>query len=79
MVLRGNMKQWLANFIDDLKFLGTEFKREFSGLEIRPVTAEELRKRRDEIDRFSIAGKLRRGVLQIRDGKLTFYGMRRDK
>ena len=36
------MKKWLATLIDDLKFLGAEFKREFSDLGITPVTAEEV-------------------------------------
>lgn len=65
------MKEWFATLIDDLKFLGAEFKREFSDLEIR--------RRHDEMHRSSVAGKLARGVLQIRDGELTFYGMRRDR
>lgn len=73
------MKEWFATLINDLKFLGTEFKREFSDLEIRPMTSEEIRRRHDEMHRFSVAGKLARGVLQIRDGKLTPYGMGRNK
>lgn len=73
------MKEWFSTLIDDLKFLGAEFKKEFSDLEIRPMTAEELRRRRDEMHRSSVAGKLARGVLQIRDGELTFYGMKRDR
>ena len=73
------MKEWFATLIDDLKFLGTEFKREFSDLEIRQMTAEEIRRRRDEMHRSSVAGKLARGILQIRDGKLTPYGMGRNK
>ena len=28
------MKEWFATLIDDLKFLGAEFKREFSDLGI---------------------------------------------
>ena len=62
------MKEWFATLIDDLKFLGAEF-----------MTAEEIRRRHDEMHRSSVAGKLARGVLQIRDGELTFYGMRRDR
>lgn len=73
------MKQWFAIFINDLKFLGAECKREFSDLEITPMTAEQRRRRRDEMERLSISGKLRRGVLKIRDGKMTFCGMSRDR
>ncbi|MDK2581933.1 hypothetical protein [Citrobacter portucalensis] len=73
------MKEWFATLIDDLKFLGAEFKKEFSDLGITPVTAEQHRQRMDEMHRSSVAGKLSRGVLQIRDGELTFYGMRRDR
>lgn len=73
------MKEWFATLIDDLKFLGAEFKREFSELEIRPMTAEEIRRRHGEMHRSSVAGKLARGVLQIRDGKLTPYGMGQNK
>lgn len=34
------MKQWFATLVDDLKFLGAEFKREFSDLEITPASEE---------------------------------------
>lgn len=73
------MQKWFATLIDDLKFLGAEFKREFSDLGITPVTAEQYQQRMDEIHRSSVAGKLARGVLQIRDGKLTFYGTKRNR
>lgn len=73
------MKEWFATLIDDLKFLGAEFKREFSDLGITPVTAKQHRQRMYEMHRSSVARKLARGVLQIRDGELTFYGMRRDR
>ncbi|EDV4653914.1 hypothetical protein R673_004589 [Salmonella enterica subsp. enterica serovar Anatum] len=73
------MKEWFAILIDDLKFLGAQFKREFSDLEITPMTTEQRRRRRDEMERLSISGKLRRGVLKIRDGKMTFCGMSRDR
>lgn len=43
------------------------------------MTAEDIRRRHDEMQRSSVAGKLARGVLQIRDGKLTTYGMGRNK
>lgn len=72
------MKEWFATLIYDLKFLGAEFKREFSDLEIRPMTAEEIRRRHDEMHRSSVSGKLARGVLQIRNGELTFYGRKRN-
>ena len=32
------MKKWFETLIDDLKFLGREFKREFSDLEITPAS-----------------------------------------
>lgn len=73
------MKEWFATLIDDLKFLCAEFKKEFSDLGITPVTAEQHRQRMDEMHRSSVAGKLARGVLKIRDGKLTLYGMGRNK
>lgn len=73
------MNEWFATLIDDLKFLGAEFKREFSDLGITPVTSEQQQQRMDDMHRSSVAGKLSRGVLQIRDGELTFYGMRRDR
>ncbi len=73
------MKQWFATLIDDLKFLGAECKREFSDLEIRAMTAEEVRRRHYEMHRSFVAGKLARGVLQIGDGKLTPYGVGRKK
>ncbi|EBX3677271.1 hypothetical protein DRU86_24985 [Salmonella enterica subsp. enterica serovar Weltevreden] len=73
------MKEWFATLIDDLKFLGAEFKKEFSDLGITPVTAEQHRQRMDEMHRSSVAGKLARGVLKIRDGKLTLYSMGRNK
>ncbi|EDA5892438.1 TPA: hypothetical protein OR085_004243 [Escherichia coli] len=70
------MKKWLATLIDDLKFLGADFKREFSDLGITPVTAEQHQQRIAEMRRSTVAGKLSRGVLQIRDGVLTWYGMK---
>jgi len=73
------VKEWFATLIDDLKFLGAEFKKEFSDLGITPVTAEQHRQRMDEMHRSSVAGKLARGVLKIRDGKLTLYSMGRNK
>ena len=73
------MNEWFATLIDDLKFLGAECKREFSDLGITPVTAEQHKQRMDEMHCSSVAGKLARGVLQIRDGKLTPYGMGRNK
>ncbi|MBA8563700.1 hypothetical protein HVV49_23475 (plasmid) [Citrobacter freundii] len=73
------MKQWFVTLIDDLKFLGAEFKREFSDLGITPVTAEQHQQRMDEMHRSSVAGKLARGVLQIRNGELTFYGRERNR
>ncbi|EDP9826640.1 hypothetical protein QE94_004509 [Salmonella enterica subsp. enterica] len=73
------VKEWFATLIDDLKFLGAEFKSEFSDLEIRPTTAEEIRRRHDEMHRSSVTGKLARGVLQIRNGELTFYGRERNR
>lgn len=73
------MNEWFATLIDDLKFLGAECKREFLDLEIRPMTAEEIRRRHDEMHRSFVAGKLARGVLQIRNGELTFYGRERNR
>ena len=73
------MNEWFATLIDDLKFLGAECKREVLDLEIRPMTAEESRRRHDEMHRSSVAGKLARGVLQIRNGELTFYGRERNR
>ncbi len=73
------MKEWFATLFDDLKFLGAEFKREFSDLESSPMTARDNRRRHDEMHCSSVAGKLARGALQIRDGKLTPYGMGRNK
>jgi hypothetical protein len=73
------VKEWFATLIDDLKFLGADFKREFSDLGITPVTSEQHQQRMDDMHRSSVAGKLSRGVLQIRDGEVTFYGMRRDR
>ena len=70
------MKKWLATLIDDLKVLGAEFKREFSDLGITPMTAEQHLQKIAEMRRSTVAGKLSRGVLQIRDGVLTFYGMK---
>ncbi len=70
------MKKWLATFIDDLKFLGAEFKREFSDLGSPPVTAEQHQQRIAEMRRSTVVGKLSRGVLQIKDGILTCYGMK---
>ena len=70
------MKEWFATLIDDLKFLWAEFKREFSDLGSPPVTAEQHQQRIAEMRRYTVAGKLSRGVLQIRDGVLTFYGMK---
>ena len=70
------MKEWFATLVDGLKFLGTECKREFSDLGITPVTAEQHLQRIAEMRRSTVAGKLSRGVLQIRDGVLTFYGMK---
>ena len=73
------MNEWFATLIDDLKFLGAECKREFLDLEIRPMTAEEIRRRHDEMHRSSVVVKLARGVLQIRNGELTFYGRERNR
>ncbi|WP_433712770.1 hypothetical protein [Escherichia marmotae] len=73
------MKEWFTTLIDDLKFLGEEFKREFFDSEIKPVTAEEHQPRMDDMHRSTVAGKLSRGVLQIRDGKLTVYGMKQNR
>lgn len=66
-------------FIDDLKFLGAEFKREFSDLGITPVTAEQYQQRIAEMRRSTVTGKLSRGVLQIRGVELTFYGTKQDR
>ena len=57
------MKKWLATLIDDLKFLGAEFKREFSDLGITPMTAEQHLQKIAEMRRSTVAGKLSRGVL----------------
>lgn len=62
------VKKWLATLIDDLKFLRAEFKREFSVLGIPPVTTEQHQQRIAEMCRSTVAGKLSRGVLQIRAG-----------
>ena len=43
------------------------------------MTAEENRQRYDEMHRSSVAGKLARGVLHIRNGELTFYGRERNR
>ncbi|VAK79326.1 Uncharacterised protein [Enterobacter cloacae] len=32
------MKKWFATLLDDLKFLGSEVKKEFSDLEITPAS-----------------------------------------
>ncbi|HDS3501251.1 TPA: hypothetical protein QIR73_002120 [Enterobacter cloacae] len=32
------MKKWLSTFVDDLKYLGAEVKREFSDLEVTPAS-----------------------------------------
>lgn len=69
------MNEWFATLIDDLKFLGAECKREFLDLEIRPMTAEEIRRRHDEIRGREVST----GRLQIRNGELTFYGRERNR
>ena len=69
------MKKWLATLIDDLKFLGAEFKREFSDLGSPPVTAEQHQQRIAEMRRSNVAGKLSRGdfVNQGRDTDLLWH------
>ena len=58
--VRQNGEKMAATLIDDLKFLGAEFKREFSDLGITPVMAEQHQQRIAEMRRSTVAGKLSR-------------------